>query len=203
MKRMRSTVLAVVLLVVLAPSTRAQDDVVVRWTVAESALYTVVHHNSARAAITFNDCLVAGQIYTLDFTVTVHTTRAYDAQFGTTDEGARVFMAQGFEPPSVRGTGPQTVQVRGTFRVGDGAYHDLDGVAIALATPETFLGVLDVRWTCVAQHGLSGSGANSMWDTVVRVGVLTAGLSLLGVGAALRRRTTVYERAHQSGNHSR
>ena len=202
MKRVRSTVLAVVLMVVLVASTRANDDVV-RWTVAESTLYTVVHNNSARPAIQFNDCLVAGQTYTLDFAVTVQITETYDAQFSAADEGARVFMPQMFDPSSVRGTGPQTFQVRGTFRVGDSAYHDLDGVAIALATSDTFLGVLGVRWPCVAQHGLPESGANSMLDVAVRVGLLTAGLTLLGVGAATRGRTTVDERAHQSGNHSR
>lgn len=195
MKRVRSTVLAVVLMVVLAAPARA-DDEIIRWTVAESALYTVVHNNSAQAAIQFKDCLVAGQTYTLDFAVTVQTTEAYDAQFSAADEGARVFMPQMFDPPSVRGTGPETFQVRGTFRVGDSAYHDLDGVAIALATSNTFLGVLGVKWPCVAQHGLPESGANSMLYAAVRVGLLTAGLTLLGVGAAMRRRTTGDEQAH-------
>jgi hypothetical protein len=198
MKTVLSSLLAVVLACALVAPTSAQTGVDVRWTVAESDLYTV-ENNGEQPLVSFNDCLMANQTYTINFSVTVETSASYEAEFATTGEGTLNLIPQGFEPAGVSGTGTQTFNARGTFRARDVAFsnaRDAFGVYLegenGAVLGESFM---TIEFDCIAQNGLPPTGASDVLGTSVPLGILASGLALLAGGYAVRRRYIADERA--------
>ncbi len=198
MKTVLSTLLAVVLAFALAAPISAQTGFDVSWTVAESDLYTV-ENNGEQPLVSFNDCLMANQTYTINFSVTVETSDSYEAEFATTGEGTLNLIPQGFEPASVSGTGTQTFEASGTFRARDVSFsnaRDACGVFLEGENGEVLdQSFMTVEFDCIAQNGLPGTGASDVLRTSVPLGMLASGLGLLAGGYAVRRRYTVYERS--------
>lgn len=197
MKLLHLFIVAVLLTLMLALPAAAQDGVTVTYRVGESDLYTVTN-NGAEPTITFNDCLIANQAYTLDFAVTVVTDRSLTATLVTVGEGSFNLIPQGFTPATIQtsGTGTQTVNVRGTFRAGPNVFprgpESNDALAIYLEGPDqAVLGdaFLGVAFACVAAPApLPGTGVTDGIGTRVALGALATSVTLLAGGYALRRR---------------
>ncbi len=197
MKRLYLFMVALLLTLGLGLPAAAQNGTTVAYTVAASNLYTVTN-NGTEPLVSFTDCLVANQTYTLDFAVTVTTPRSLTATVVTVGEGSFNFIPQGFTPPTIQtsGTSPQTVSVRGTFRAGSNVFprgpDSNDALAIYLEGPdEEVLGdaQLTVAFACVAAPApLPGTGAPDGLGTRVALGALAASVTMLAVGYVLRRR---------------
>jgi hypothetical protein len=197
MKLLHLSVVAVLLSVVLGLPAAAQDGVTVTYAVAASDLYTVTN-NGTEPTITFTDCLIANQTYTLDFAVTVTTDRSVTATLVTVGEGAFNLIPQGFTPSTIQtsGTGTQTVNVRATFRAGPNVFprgpESNDALAIYLEGPnEAVLGdaFLGVAFACVAAPApLPGTGARDGIGTNGVLAALAASITVLAAGYVLRQR---------------
>lgn len=199
MKLLHLSVLAALLTLVLGVPAAAQDGgVTVTYTVTASDLYTVTN-NGTEPLVTFNRCLIANQVYTLDFAVTVATDRSVTATLATVGEGSFNFIPQGFTPATIQstGAGTQTVNVRGTFRGGPNVFprgpDSEDALAIYLEGPdEAVLGdaLLGVAFACVEAPAtpLPGTGVADGIGTRVSLGALAISVMLLAGGYVLRRR---------------
>lgn len=199
MKALSTLLLAIMFAFASVLSVHAQDDGFnVTWTVAESNQYTV-EDNGGQPTVSFNDCLVANQTYTINFSVTVETEGSYEATFATVGEGSQNLIPQGFNPATVSGDGTQTFEATATFRARDVSFSNApDSFGVYLEGPdEAVLGesFMAIAFDCITQNGQGGTplpptGASDVLRDNMPLAMLGGVLALLG-GYAVRRRLMV------------